>query len=230
MGLGRFLHTHGEREDAGGTIERARAYEVMAAVWFAGRRRRVFTRLAALADARSGDTVLDVGCGTGYLTSLLAARVGPEGRATGLDPSGPMLDYARRRAPGNCSYVLGEAQDLPFGDMAFDRVVSSLAVHHIPVDARDAAMREMFRVLRPGGRLLIADFRPPTGRTGAHLTSALAGPAMARNPIGRLRGLITDAGFDVRDEGDQRPLLHYVRATRPRSSTPAPPLARDAAE
>ncbi|GAB3959798.1 hypothetical protein GCM10029978_007590 [Actinoallomurus acanthiterrae] len=213
MGLGRFLHSHDERPDAGGVIERARAYEVATAIAFGGMRRRLYGRLAARSGAGLGDRVLDVGCGTGALTRALAARVGPVGEATGLDASEPMIAYARRHAPG--SYVLGQAQDLPFDDDTFDVVTSAYAVHHVPAAARATAFSEMFRVLRPGGRLLIADFRPPEGRLATHVTSALAGPAMARNPIGEFADLIAGAGFTIEDDGDQWPLLHYTCAARP---------------
>jgi ubiquinone/menaquinone biosynthesis C-methylase UbiE len=72
----------------------------------------------------------------------------------------------------------------------------------------------MYRVLRPGGSLLIADFRPPRNRTVNHLIGALSGPAMQRNPIGQLAGLIADAGFEVTGSGDRWPWLRYVQAQR----------------
>ncbi|MEU4701326.1 class I SAM-dependent methyltransferase [Nonomuraea dietziae] len=215
MGLGKLLHDHAEHADAGGTIDRPRAYELAAEIGFLGRRREIFTRLAALSGVRPGDRVLDVGCGTGYLTRILAPIVGPAGRVTGVDASAPMVEHARRRAQGNCSYQVGEGQALDLPDAGFDVVVSSLAVHHIPAAERGAALREMFRVLRPGGRLLIAEFRPPTNHLLAHLVGLLSGPAMRHSPHDLLGDLIPAAGFHVQDEGDLPVMLSYVRALRP---------------
>jgi ubiquinone/menaquinone biosynthesis C-methylase UbiE len=220
MGIGKIAHDHSNHEDGGGTIDHPRAYEVLAEIGFAGRRRSAFTRLAALSGAAPGDHVLDVGCGTGYLTRLLAPLVGPDGRVTGLDPSPPMLDHARRRAPGNCSYEAGEGQALPFPDGSFDVVVSSLAVHHMPLSARGTAVQEMFRVLRPGGRLLICEFRPPANRLAARLVSALAGPAMRPSMPDLLAGLVPAAGFHIQSMGDVRPSLRYVSAVRPGATSP----------
>ncbi|MEU6998705.1 methyltransferase domain-containing protein [Nonomuraea sp. NPDC046570] len=215
MGLGKLLHDHAEHADAGGTIDHPRAYELASEVGFFGRRREIFTRLAALSRARPGDRVLDVGCGTGYLTRILAPVVGPAGQVTGVDASPPMIEYARRSAPGNCSYQVGEGQALDLPDAGFDVVVSSLAVHHIPAAERGAAVREMLRVLRPGGRLLIAEFRPPTNRLLAHLVAMLTGPAMRHNPRDLLADLLPQAGFHVEDEGDLPVMLSYIRASRP---------------
>ncbi|GAA3831192.1 hypothetical protein GCM10022226_60220 [Sphaerisporangium flaviroseum] len=214
MGM-KLLHGHSRHKDGGGTIDHPRAYEIMAEVGFAGRRRRVFTRLAALSGAGPGDQVLDVGCGTGYLTRILASLVGTDGRVTGVDPSHPMLDHARRRAPGNCSYQVGEGQALPFPNATFDVVVSSFAVHHMPTAARGGAVREMFRVLRPGGRLLIAEFRPPANPLAARLVGVLAGPAMRPSMPDLLAALVPDAGFRIEDTGEVGPVLYYVNAIRP---------------
>ncbi|GAA2985650.1 class I SAM-dependent methyltransferase [Streptosporangium longisporum] len=215
MGLGRLLHEHAEHADAGGTIDHPRAYEVMSEIGFLGRRREIYTRLAALSGARPGDRVLDVGCGTGYLTRILAPVVGPSGQVTGVDLSAPMIGRARRDAPGNCSYRVGEGQALDLPDAGFDVVVSSLALHHIPATERGAAVREMFRVLRPGGRLLIAEFRPPSGRLLSHLLTMLTGPAMRHGLRDLLGDRIPQAGFHVDDEGDLPVMISYVRGSRP---------------
>jgi SAM-dependent methyltransferase len=76
------------------------------------------------------------------------------------------------------------------------------------------ALGEMYRVTRPGGSLMIAEFRPPQGHLARHLVGALTSPAMARNPLHLLEPMIAGAGFGVTGRGDLRPWIHWVRAER----------------
>jgi ubiquinone/menaquinone biosynthesis C-methylase UbiE len=100
-----------------------------------------------------GQRVLDVGCGTGRLVTALAEHA----RVWGVDPSPEMLDVARKRVPTGVGLKRGRAEDLPFKEGWFDRVVFQLVIHLIE---RPRAFSEAHRVLVPGGRIAIATFDP----------------------------------------------------------------------
>ncbi len=106
-----------------------------------------------------GETVLDIGCGAGVDTLIAAILVGPEGRVTGIDLIPEMLNRARtnlKRTPlKNATFRKGSAEQLPFADKTFDVVISNGAFNLIPDKAR--ALTEVFRVLKPSGRFLLAD-------------------------------------------------------------------------
>lgn len=110
-------------------------------------------RVADAADIRTGQSVLDVACGTGVLLRACAERIKPGGRATGLDRNDGMLTVAKRKYP-EASWRIGMAEALPFDDASFDRVVSQFGLMFF--EDRVQALNEMWRALRPGGRLVVA--------------------------------------------------------------------------
>ncbi|HEV2255896.1 MAG TPA: methyltransferase domain-containing protein [Streptosporangiaceae bacterium] len=113
----------------------------------------------AVADLRPGETVLDLGCGGGIDVLLSARRVGPAGKAYGLDMTTEMLDLARAHAEqagaGNAEFLLGQIEAIPLPDSSVDVVISNCVIN-LSAD-RPAVFAETFRVLRRGGRLGVTD-------------------------------------------------------------------------
>jgi len=110
---------------------------------------------------RLGHEVLDLAGGTGDIAALMSKRVGKSGRVVLSDINEAMLEVGRRRLEdrgisGNISYALANAENLPFGDREFDAVTIAFGLRN--VTDQNAALREMFRVLRPGGKALILEF------------------------------------------------------------------------
>jgi arsenite methyltransferase len=165
-------------------------------------RREVLRVLAPVA----GERVLDIGSGPGLLAGDLAAAVGPSGRVCGVDLSADMLALARARdLPAGCApveYLMAGAQGLPYPQDTFDLAVSTQVLEYVPDVA--AALAEIYRVLRPGGRLLVLDTDWDSivwhARDAARMRRVLAAwdqhlvdPYLPRTITGGLRG----AGFTV---------------------------------
>ena len=125
----------------------------------------------ALGGLRAGEVVLDLGCGAGMDSILAAHRVGPAGRVIGVDLTGPMVEKARANASavaiGNAEFHRGEADRLPVGDGSVDVVISNGVFNLCPDKPR--VLAEVFRVLRPGGRLQMADILLDDGVTPVQL-------------------------------------------------------------
>jgi ubiquinone/menaquinone biosynthesis C-methylase UbiE len=224
MNLGTLLHGSSRpASPTGRTIGTPRRYDLVTAVLFAGERRQSFRDLAVAAGIRNGDRVLDVGCGTGYFVRMLAEQVGSQGSVVGVDAAPEMVAHAasRSRSAANVSFEVGSAGALSFPDASFDVVVSSLTMHHLDHADQLPAVGEMRRVLKPGGRLLIAEFQAPQG----HLWRLLLGPtglAAMAHAVPHVESLVAEAGFANIERGEVPPVLQYVRATK---SVPQGPAA-----
>jgi ubiquinone/menaquinone biosynthesis C-methylase UbiE len=145
----------------GSVLHRAARYDLLVWLLTLGRERVFREKVVRLARLRPGESVLDVGSGTGTLALAAKRLVGPTGMVYGIDASPAMIARARNKAIKGGVEVVFEnavAEALPFPDAQFDAVLTSMVLHHLPSDARQQCFREMRRVLKPRGRLLAVDF------------------------------------------------------------------------
>ena len=146
-----------------------------------------------------GEHVLDVGCGTGVLTRLVAEQVGNDGEVIGIDASSEMIQVAKRnavKAHSKANFQLSVVESLPFEDERFDIVLSSMMLHHLPPELKVAGLREIFQVLKPGGRLMVVDIDKPTSLIGRVLMFPWRNdPAVKDNLEGHVPEFIQNAGF-----------------------------------
>lgn len=139
----------------------ARSYDLLVWLLTLGREGSLRERMLAPAQLREGEAVLDVGCGTGTLAIAARRHVGARGMVRGIDPSPDMIARAERKARRRgaaVAFSVGIVEALPFPDASFDVILSTLMLHHLPRAAREQGMREVRRVLKPGGRVLAIDF------------------------------------------------------------------------
>lgn len=168
-------------------------YDLLARLLGADHGRKV---LADQVPCIAGARILEIGCGTGE-TLLLLKRACPDVDVVGLDPDLDALDLARRklsRAHLRVRLDRGFAEELPYADRSFDAVVSSLMFHHLAPGAKERALMEVVRVLRPGGQFDMLDLAEPPG--GGFLSRRIG---LARhlkdNDEGRVLQAMREAGL-----------------------------------
>jgi ubiquinone/menaquinone biosynthesis C-methylase UbiE len=171
---------------------------------------------------RPGDRVLDVGCGPGRLALAFAERVGPTGSVDGIDAAVEMINRASSQARKRgvaASFQVAFAQDLPFPDASFDAVACTLALHHVAEEDQRTAVEEMYRVLKPTGRLLIAEFHKGQGRRHA---GARWLRHSGEDMLDKALGLVRAAGFiDVASGSANLGWLGKITAHKPETSIKA---------
>ena len=180
-----------------------------AVAWVIGER-AMKQELLHAAHLRAGHDLLDLGCGTGTL-AIMAKQGWPQVRVVGMDLDPQILEIARRKiaAAGlDIPVQPGSATAPPFAPASFDRVVTTLMLHHLTTTEKQAALGAVRRLLRPGGELHIADWGPPQNQLMRIATGVVewfdGHERLAANVRGELPAMLTAAGFARVAEGARR--------------------------
>ena len=184
----------------------------------------------ALAELHPGDTVLDLGSGGGIDVLLSARRVGPTGKAYGVDMTDEMLDLARRNqleaGATNVEFLKGTIEEIPLPDASVDVIISNCVIN-LSGD-KDAVFAEAFRVLKPGGRFAVSDIvieRPlpeAVERSVALWTGCVSGALERSDYAARLaRAGFTDISFEVTRAYDRQAVLEMAESVPASEGGPA---------
>ncbi|MEW6406061.1 MAG: methyltransferase domain-containing protein [Chloroflexota bacterium] len=214
-------HTHPHEstpQTEGRLIRWASTYDLVTNILTFGQASRLRRRTIDHTLLKPGESILDVGCGTGGVTIPAKKRVGASGKAAGIDPSPEMIAVARTKASRarlEIDFRVGVIESLPFSDNSFNAVTSSLMMHHLPRDLQVRGLAEVYRVLKPGGRVLIVDMMREK--------KSLSGPwsifaALHRGlewGIEDLLDILSGVGFTKIEQLDDRfAVLGFMRATK----------------
>lgn len=197
------------------TIRWGRFYDVVVWLFFTGKERIVRKQTVELALIRPGDKVLDVGCCTGTLTIAAREKSDTDGEVHGIDSSPEMIDAASKKAlriGTDVKFQVALIEAIPFPDGYFDVVLSSLMIHHLPGDAlKQKAFFEMRRVLRPGGRILIVDFEPPTGPLSSRIASLIIGHDMMKSNVKAMYPMTKKALYtEISSGGTKSKIISFI--------------------
>ena len=181
-------------------LHRAAGYDILVWLLTHGRPRAFRTRMVELARLGPGESVLDVGCGTGSLAIEAKRHVGNQAQVSGIDASPEMIARASSKATKariDVSFKTAVAEALPFGDATVDVVLSTLMLHHLPRKGRQQCLSEIGRVLKPEGRVLVVDFGTPQDKSGLLAHFHRHGHVDPRQIV----SLLGEAGFHAIDQG-----------------------------
>ncbi|HMB24885.1 MAG TPA: methyltransferase domain-containing protein [Anaerolineales bacterium] len=177
-----------------------------------------------LAQVKPGDSVLEVGCGTGTLTLAAKRQAGPSGKVTGIDVIPEMVEISQRKAAEareDIAFQVGSIDNIPFPDSHFDVVLCSFMIFHMSENTRRKGIAEIYRVLKPQGRWLILDLALPDAPVQRAIAKRILGGGVQHD----LRGLfpLMDAsGFANLESGMAKfrifgiSVFGFVRGIKPR--------------
>lgn len=192
-------HSHENLQTEGAVITWASIYDVLVrTVLLGGGEDKLRVSIVSLAGIQPGQSVLDVGCGTGTLAITAKLKSDSTVKVYGTDASPEMVGKAREKAAAahaQVDFQPGLVEDIHFPDNSLDVVLSSFMVHHLPGDLKQKAFAEIYRVLKPGGWLLIVDFEPPQRGFSRAVLRLLLGSGMMQIDNTKVPPMLAAAGF-----------------------------------
>ena len=210
----------------GRTIPWAAFYDIVVRLMSLGKDSAIRKACVELAQINPGDKVLDVGCGTGDLTLEAKKIAGSIGEVYGTDASPKMIEQAQQKAlrtNADVTFQVGLVENISFPDNHFEVVLSSLMMHHLPDDLKSAGLAEIYRVLKPGGRLLIVDMQSTaSGSLGQRLSDFMihvhGGHTTMQENVKKQVHFVEAVGFSIAETDKINRQLAYILARKPASS------------
>jgi ubiquinone/menaquinone biosynthesis C-methylase UbiE len=187
-----------------------------------GREDALRTMTVTLAQVNPGDCVLEIGCATGTLSLAAKRQAGPTGSVFGIDIIPGMIEVSRNKAALaklDVTFQSGSIEDIPFPNEYFDVVMCSFMIFHMSEKVRNKGIKEIYRVLKPQGKLLVLDLALPTQTASRRILKLLLG-FMLKHDLKELQPIMESSGFSQIEIAQAKfrvlglPLLSFVRGTK----------------
>jgi len=175
-----------------------------------------------LAQIKPGDCVLEIGCATGTLSLAAKRQAGPTGKVVGIDIIPGMIEVSRNKAIQaklDVTFQVGNIEDIPLPNEHFDVVMCSFMIFHMSEKVRNKGIKEIFRVLKPQGRLLVLDLALPPTPVSRRILKLFLG-FMLKHDLKELQPVMESSGFSQIEISQAKyrvlglPILSYVRGTK----------------
>ena len=175
-----------------------------------------------LAQIKQGDSVLEIGCATGSLSLAAKKQAGQEGRVFGIDIIPGMIEVSKEKAAQakmDVSFQVANIQDIPFPNEHFDEVMCSFMIFHMSEKVRNNGIKEIFRVLKPNGKLLVLDLALPPNKVSRSILKLFLG-FMLKHNLEELKPIMESSGFSQIEISQAKyrvmglPILSYVLGTK----------------